>query len=78
MTVRYHCDGPDCERTMGRSDKRIAATIEPHEFKEPEMDDDGQYRATVDIYVGDGDLHFCSNACLASWGMTQHIDQGPL
>jgi hypothetical protein len=77
MTVKYHCDGPDCERQMSRSHKRIAATIEPREVTEfPEPDEEGIIHQSFDIFIGDGDLHFCSNSCLASWGMSQHLDKG--
>jgi hypothetical protein len=78
VTVRYHCDGPDCDRQMGRGDKRIAATIEPREMDEPEPDEDGMIHQSFDVWVGDGDLHFYSSARLASWGMDQHLSKDKL
>lgn len=78
MTVRYHCDGPDCERQMGRDERRIAITVDeptppfdPNNLADDEMP---MIDTTITLY-GDGDFHFCSDACLTSWAFARHMEE---
>lgn len=78
MTVKYHCDGPDCEIQMGRDERRIAITVEePQEPFDPSQLEDGEYPLidTMITLYGDGDFHFHSDACLTNWAMARALDE---
>lgn len=78
MTVKYHCDAPDCDRQMGRDEARLAITVEeaPTPPFDPAQLEDGEYpmiETEFSIY-SDGDFHFCSDPCLTSWAMIRALD----
>lgn len=81
MTIRYDCDGPDCEKRMGREDARLAITVEkgsqPVQVWDPA--DDGPLPEieieTNFAFYSDGDFHFCSDSCLTSWAMARALDE---
>lgn len=81
VTVRYHCDGPDCSRQMTRQERRIAITVEEavQHLRTIEFDDDGNFGPlpeieTYDMY-SDGDFHFCCDTCLTGWAMARALDE---
>lgn len=78
MTVWYHCDGPDCLVAMTRNERRIAITVEepekPFDLNTLEEGELPLIDATITIY-GDGDFHFCSDACLTSWAFTRSVEE---
>lgn len=81
MTVKYHCDGPECSDTMTRKERRIAITLEEPapepRWCDPAEDDGPLPEIEIEVmeFYSDGDFHFCSDACLTAWAMSRALDQ---
>ncbi len=75
MTVRYHCDGPDCVSTMTRDQPRLALTAEnPTPPFDPNEGGEFPLIETSFEFFSDGDFHFCSDACITGWAYARHLE----
>ena len=83
MTIRYHCDGPDCDKQMEPREPRLAIKVEngppdeiTHEL-DPDMDPEViALELQVDFdAMFTGDFHFCSEPCLTGWAFARSLEE---
>lgn len=72
MTVKYHCDGPDCIAVMTRDAARIALEIVAADAPNAQTDETYDTLPLIASFGFTGDHHFCSSPCLAAWAMARH------
>lgn len=79
MTVAYRCDGPDCVTVLDKDAPRIALVVENEPPPEPpDWATDGPPELDYLLTIGfEGDHHFCSASCLATWAYRRHLDNLP-
>jgi hypothetical protein len=71
VSIRYHCDGPDCDVLMTDEQARIELSVVTAADLEPD-DDEGLALAIEFGFAADH--HFHASTCLAAWAMDRHLN----
>lgn len=72
MTTLYRCD--NCNGIADPEAFRIDVNICNTPIKPPERDENDDLVFELRVFNGEAQYHFCSSACLGSWGMSHALD----
>ena len=78
MTIRYHCDGPDCDKQMQPREPRLAIKVEngPPSVDISAVGDDDEVWLDIEVDgLFSGDFHFCSEPCLTGWAFARSLEE---
>lgn len=73
MTLRFHCDAPNCDKAPTDVEYRIGVD-EYVAVADVEADDEAQLSPVLMMAGTDNELHFCSIPCLVEWAFAKGIE----